>query len=70
MFLLQFVKGSAVMTMADNSTIMSEAGRSILVDCSILDSKVTETSQEKLLISPNSDGKANERMTLTTAEYG
>ncbi|XP_054241691.1 protein ECT2 isoform X2 [Indicator indicator] len=35
--------------MADNSTLVSEAGRSLLADSSVLDSKITETSKENVL---------------------
>ncbi|XP_056214690.1 protein ECT2 isoform X2 [Falco biarmicus] len=34
--------------MADNSTVVSEAGRSLLADSSVLDSKIIETSKENL----------------------
>ncbi|KFQ36052.1 Protein ECT2 [Merops nubicus] len=34
--------------MADNSTLVSETGRSLLADSSVLDSKITETSKENL----------------------
>lgn len=32
--------------MADNSTLVSESGRSLLADSSVLDSKIIETSKE------------------------
>jgi len=34
--------------MADNSTLVSEAGRSLLADSSVLDSKIVETSKENV----------------------
>ncbi|NXF87444.1 ECT2 protein, partial [Eubucco bourcierii] len=34
--------------MADNSTLVSETGRSLLADSSVLDSKITETSKENV----------------------
>lgn len=34
--------------MADNSMLMSETGRSLLADSSVLDSKIIETSKENV----------------------
>ncbi|XP_028587422.1 protein ECT2 isoform X4 [Podarcis muralis] len=41
--------------MADNSTLMSDTGRSLLADSSILDSKITESSKENLFRGSASD---------------
>ncbi|XP_034989841.1 protein ECT2 isoform X8 [Zootoca vivipara] len=43
--------------MADNSTLMSDTGRSLLADSSILDSKITESSKENLFRGSASDGE-------------
>ncbi|XP_015270743.1 PREDICTED: protein ECT2 isoform X2 [Gekko japonicus] len=43
--------------MVDNSTLMSETGRSLLVDSSILDSRITESSKEKIFTASTSDGE-------------
>uniref|UniRef100_A0A8D0H398 Epithelial cell transforming 2 n=1 Tax=Sphenodon punctatus TaxID=8508 RepID=A0A8D0H398_SPHPU len=43
--------------MADNSTLMSDVGRSILADSSVLDCKFTETSKENLFAGSASDGE-------------
>uniref|UniRef100_A0A8D0H7N7 Epithelial cell transforming 2 n=1 Tax=Sphenodon punctatus TaxID=8508 RepID=A0A8D0H7N7_SPHPU len=43
------------LTMADNSTLMSDVGRSILADSSVLDCKFTETSKENLFAGSASD---------------
>ncbi|XP_053167645.1 protein ECT2 isoform X6 [Hemicordylus capensis] len=43
--------------MAENSTFMSDIGRSLLADSSILDSKVAETSKENIFTGPTSDGE-------------
>ncbi|XP_061493326.1 protein ECT2 isoform X3 [Rhineura floridana] len=43
--------------MADNSTLMSDTGRSLLADSSILDSKITETSKENIFTGSASDGE-------------
>lgn len=45
--------------MADNSTLMSDTGRSLLADSSILDSKITESSKENLFRGSASDGEGN-----------
>ncbi|XP_035413241.1 protein ECT2 isoform X1 [Cygnus atratus] len=46
--------------MADNSTLMSETGRSLLADSSVLDSKIIETSKENVF--PGSVLDAEEEM--------
>ncbi|KGL77575.1 Protein ECT2 [Tinamus guttatus] len=41
--------------MSDNSTLMSETGRSLLADSSVLDSKIIENSKENVFPAPVSD---------------
>uniref|UniRef100_A0A8C6YTS3 Epithelial cell transforming 2 n=1 Tax=Nothoprocta perdicaria TaxID=30464 RepID=A0A8C6YTS3_NOTPE len=41
--------------MSDNSTLMSETGRSLLADSSVLDSKIIENSKENIFPAPISD---------------
>uniref|UniRef100_A0ABM5G3S4 Protein ECT2 isoform X2 n=1 Tax=Pogona vitticeps TaxID=103695 RepID=A0ABM5G3S4_9SAUR len=48
-------KGNVTLTMADNSTLVSDTGRSLLADTSILDSKITETSKDNIFIRSASD---------------
>ncbi|XP_077204503.1 protein ECT2 isoform X3 [Paroedura picta] len=54
--------------MVDNSTLMSETGRSLLVDSSILDSKIAETSKEKIFTASPSDGEGNRKAPALTSE--
>ncbi|XP_006021776.1 protein ECT2 isoform X2 [Alligator sinensis] len=41
--------------MADNSTLVSDAGKSLLADSSVLDSKIAETSKETIFTGSTSD---------------
>lgn len=52
------------MTMADNSTLVSDTGRSLLADSSILDSKITETSKDNIFTQSASDveGKRSQHL--------
>lgn len=69
LFLLQLLKGNDFLIMADNSTLMSDTGRSLLADSSILDSKVTEISKENILVRTTSDGKGNGKSSVYRCEY-
>ncbi|XP_078245775.1 protein ECT2 isoform X10 [Pogona vitticeps] len=61
-------KGNVTLTMADNSTLVSDTGRSLLADTSILDSKITETSKDNIFIRSASDveGKREEMPQVET----
>lgn len=61
MFLLQSLKGNVLLIMADNSMLISDSGRSLLADSSILDSKVTESSKEHIFVKTTSDGEGNQK---------
>lgn len=50
--------------MADNSTLVSEAGRSLLADSSVLESKITETSKENVFPGSVPHIEGNERSSL------
>lgn len=50
--------------MADNSTLVSETGRSLLADSSVLDSKIIETSKENVLPGSALDVEGNGRSLL------
>ncbi|XP_066475800.1 protein ECT2 [Tiliqua scincoides] len=54
---LEQLKGNVLLIMADNSTLISDTGRSLLADSSILDSKVTEISKENIFVRSTSDGE-------------
>lgn len=47
--------------MADNSTLVSETGRSLLADSSALDSKITEISKENVFPVSVLDAEGNGR---------
>lgn len=51
------MKGNVLLIMADNSMLISDSGRSLLADSSILDSKVTESSKEHIFVKTTSDGE-------------
>ncbi|KAJ6660983.1 hypothetical protein lerEdw1_017003 [Lerista edwardsae] len=53
----KLLKGNGLLIMADNGTLMSDPGRSLLADSSILDSKVTEISKENIFVRTTLDGK-------------
>lgn len=46
--------------MTDNSTLVSETGRSLLADSSALDSKITESSKENVYPVSVLDAEGNE----------
>ncbi|KAH0624163.1 hypothetical protein JD844_007619 [Phrynosoma platyrhinos] len=50
-------KENVILTMADNSVLVAETGKSILADSSILDSRITETSKENIFTRSASDGE-------------
>ncbi|NXH98522.1 ECT2 protein, partial [Pachycephala philippinensis] len=52
--------------MADNSTLVSETGRSLLADSSVLDSKIIETSKENVFRAIVLDAEAEEMPQIET----